>query len=160
MISESLAKKWNSTVDKSLVESVKSLDRGESSNSGEYKEVPCGSYAVSIEKMEIVENKNGNPMFTVWFKIIEGEYKNSRLFWNQPLTGYDFQFHNVNQFLRSLEVDSVEADDIVFTGDFFQYAYLVSSIFDAVDGRMSFDIDYTKNKKGYDVFTVTEVYDN
>ena len=47
---------------------------------GEYKEVPKGTYEVKIDKMELVESKKGDPMVSIWFKILSGEYKNSLIF--------------------------------------------------------------------------------
>ena len=80
-----------------LAEDVKN-----SADSPVYKEVPPGQYEVSIDKLELIKSKSGKPMGTVWFKILsEGEYKGSRMFYNQILE-QAFQIHSFNEFLRSL----------------------------------------------------------
>ena len=66
-------------------------------NKIDYKEVPEGRYEVKIEKMELRESKTGRPMTTIWFKILEGEYKNQYIFWNQ-VVDMGFGLHKVNEF--------------------------------------------------------------
>ena len=69
---------------------------------GNYEDVPHGEYIVNIEKMEIKLNKNGVPMLSVWFKVLEGNQANRYIFMNQNIE-QDFQIHIANEFLRSLD---------------------------------------------------------
>ena len=64
---------------KSLAEDVKTA----AENGGSYKEVPFGDYEVAIDKLELTASKAGDPMVSVWFKVVDGEFKGSRIFMNQ-----------------------------------------------------------------------------
>src|SRR5690606_32566074 len=69
---------------------------------GDFSEVPHGKYEVSIEKLELGESKNGNPMMVCWMQILDSEYKGSYIFYNQVLH-VGFGVHKANEFLRSLD---------------------------------------------------------
>lgn len=125
----------------------------ENGGTGEYKEVPVGKYEVSVHKMELTESKKGDPMVSIWFKILEGEYKNSYLFFNQVIT-QGFQIHIVNELLRSM----VEADTDVTFESYSQYAQMLMDIHEMIDGNLEFAINYGENKQGYKTFKIEEVY--
>ena len=121
---------------------------------GNYKEVPLGDYEVKIEKMELTQSKNGNPMLSVWFGVLNGEYKGSKIFMNQ-VCNQGFQLHTVNEFLKSLESD-------VEIPKFTSYEALNDTILDvheAINGKQEFALKYSENKKGYKQFEITEVFD-
>ena len=43
---------------------------------GTYKEVPHGNYEVAVQQMELKASKKGDPMVSIWFKIVsDGDYK-------------------------------------------------------------------------------------
>lgn len=130
----------------------------ENGGTGEYKEVPVGTYEVSIDKMELTESKKGDPMVSIWFKILEGEYKNSRLFFNQVIT-QGFQIHIVNEFLRSLEAEDNKGIpfDIEFES-YSQYGQLLMDIHEAIDGYLEYAIQYEDNK-GFAKYTVTDIFE-
>lgn len=122
--------------------------------SGDYKEVPQGQYEVAIDKLELTESKKGDPMLSVWFKIVsENEYKNSRIFMNQVITK-GFQIHIVNEFLRSLECGL----DIDFDS-YKQYNELLLDVFEAVNGNFEYGLKYGKTEKGFNTFEITEVFE-
>lgn len=126
----------------------------ENGGTGNYKEVPHGSYEVKIEKMELKESKKGDPMLSVWFKILNGEFEKSMIFMNQVIT-QGFQIHICNTFLRSLDTGK----EIVFD-DFEQYANLVMDIHEEIDSlRLEFALDYGKTDKGFSTFEITEVFE-
>ena len=117
-----------------------------------YREVPVGNtYNVKVDKLQLVESRNGKPMVSCWFKIIEGPFKNSVLFMNQVVnTGYGL--HMANEFLRSLE-SQVE---IKFE-NFKQYHNMILDIHEAVD-NLEYSVEYGE-KKGFKTFKITEVYE-
>jgi hypothetical protein len=124
----------------------------EESANGNFKEVPHGSYEVAITKLELGESKKDDPMVKIWFKIVSGEYENSMLFMNQVITR-GFQIHIVDEFLRSLETDI----DIHFDS-YSQYNDLLMDVFEAIDGNFEYGLKYGE-KKGYDTFEITEVFE-
>ena len=144
--------KWNNSIDvKGLQEDIK---KAQENNSGEYKDVPHGEYEVKLDKIELKATKETKePMVSAWFTILEGEYKKQKLFMNQKVT-QGFQIHIVNQFLKSMGTDV----NIEFI-DYKQYADLLLDVAEAVDAnKLEFAIKYEDNK-GYDKFTITEVFE-
>lgn len=148
----SIFDKWNKSVDvEGLAKDTKEVEAN--GGSGDYEEIPVGTYEVKIEKMELKPSSKNNPMFVCWFKILEGQYKNQLLFMNQVIT-QGFQIGQVNKFLRSLEaVDEVEFKD------YGQYNDLIMDIFEAVDGNFEFLLDFKKSKKDFPIYTIKEVYE-
>lgn len=116
-----------------------------------YKEVPHGKYEVSIEKLELKESKKGDPMVSVWMKIVSGEYKDQRLFMNQVIT-QGFQIHIMNDFLRSLDTD----ENITFE-TYSQYGQLLMDVMEKIDGNLEYAVEYGE-KKGFNTFEIVEVF--
>jgi hypothetical protein len=145
--------KFNKAVDlEALKKDIQEAE--ENGGNGDYKEVPVGTYEVKIEKMELKESKKGDPMLSVWFKILNGEYEGSMIFMNQVIT-QGFQIHICNTFLRSLDTGL----DIVFD-DFEQYANLIMDVHEKVDSeKLEFALNYGKTDKGFSTFEITEVFE-
>ena len=139
---------------KGLAEDVK--DAAE--NGGTLREVPESTYEVTVEKLELVKSKSGQPMVTCWMKIISGEFKNSRLFFNQ-VVAQGFQVHRCNEFLRALvaELDDEDAIEIEFK-TYRQYGELLMDVAEAIDGNFEYAVEYSKNDKGYPNYEVKEVF--
>lgn len=122
-------------------------------NGKSFKEVPHGQYEVKVEKLELIASKAGDPMVTVWFKIVDGEYEGSMIFMNQVITR-GFQIHLMNEFLRSLESDV----EIEFK-NYSQYGQLLMDVHEAIDGKYEYALVYGKNNKGFNTFEILEVYE-
>lgn len=145
--------KWNKSINgEELAKDVKDIEQN--GGTGEYKEVPLGEYEVKIDKMELKESKKGDPMFSCWFKILEGEFKNSIIFMNQVIV-QGFQIHIVNEFLNSLGT-KINAE---FDGDYAHYNDLILDIAEEIDGKMEYLLAYDQNKKGYNTFKIKEIFD-
>ncbi|MDD3049744.1 MAG: DUF669 domain-containing protein [Candidatus Cloacimonetes bacterium] len=121
--------------------------------SGNFKEVPHGKYEVEVNKMELTTSKKNDPMVTIWFKVLEGEFKGSLIFFNQVVT-QGFQIHIVNELLRAMDTDL----DIEFK-TYKQYFSLIMDVMEAIDGKSEFALDYKEGKKGFSNYEITEVYD-
>jgi hypothetical protein len=119
-----------------------------------YKDVAPGQYEVKIEKLELIASKANKPMATVWMKILsDGEYKGSRLFYNQVLE-QAFQIHSFNEFLRSLGTDL----DVEFKS-YRQYGNLLMDIHEAISDKLEYAVSYSKNSKGYPVYEIEEIFE-
>ena len=142
--------KWNSNADLAgLQNDIKDAQ----DNNREFEVVPHGEYEVKLDKLELKATKKGDPMVSAWFTILEGKYKKSKLFMNQVVT-QGFQIHIVNEFLRSMCTDL----NIEFI-DYKQYAELLLDVAEFCDeNNLEFAIKYEDNK-GYDKFTITEVFE-
>ena len=142
--------KWNESTDlKGLQDDIKDAQE----NNKEFEKVPHGEYEVKIDKMELKASKKGDPMVSIWFTILEGKYKKSKLFLNQVIT-QGFQIHIMNTFLKSMGT-SVNVEFV----DYKQYAEMLMDIAEECDSaKLEFAIKYEDNK-GYDKFTITEVFE-
>lgn len=129
------------------------VEEAENNEGGNYKEVPHGDYEVSIKKMELGQSKKGEPMFICWFKILEGEFKNSMLFMNQVVT-QGFQISIVKHFLQDL-TDGLDVD-VIFES-YSQFNDLILDIAEKLEDEREFLIEYGE-RKGYSTFKVNEVY--
>ena len=142
--------KWNSNVDLAgLQKDIKDAQ----DNNKEFEAVPHGEYEVKLDKLELKATKKGDPMVSAWFTILNGKYKKIKLFMNQVVT-QGFQIHIVNTFLNSMGTDL----NIEFV-DYKQYAELLLDVAEFCDeNNLEFAIKYEDNK-GYDKFTITEVFE-
>lgn len=122
-------------------------------NGKSFKEVPHGQYEVKIEKLELIASKAGDPMVTVWFKIVDGEYEGSMIFMNQVITR-GFQIHLMNEFLRSLE----SGIEIEFK-NYSHYGQLLMDVHEAIDEKFEYALKYDQNNKGFNTFEIVEVYE-
>ena len=128
----------------------------------EFEEVPHGQYEVSIEKMELTATKKTNkPMVSVWFNIVNGEFKNQKIFMNSVIDPTSewrgMQVHNVNEFLRSLVQDCENVPVVEFI-NFAQYKDLIMDIHELVAESFEYGLKYGKNKKGFNTFEITDVF--
>lgn len=142
--------KWNSNADLAgLQKDIKDAQ----DNNREFEKVPHGEYEVKLDKLELKATKKGDPMVSAWFTILAGKYKNSKLFMNQVVM-QGFQIHIVNEFLRDMCTDL----NIEFI-DYKQYADLLLDVAEFCDeNNLEFALKYEDNK-GYDKFTITEVFE-
>ncbi len=135
---------------------AKDIEEVEKNGGGSRREVPHGVYEIAVIKLELTTSKKDDPMVTCWMKIVEGEYKGSLIFMNQVVT-QDFQFHIVNEFMRSLVVDCPDAPEIRFK-TFRQYHDLIMDVMKLIDDNYEYKLVYGENNKGYNTFEIEEVY--
>lgn len=120
---------------------------------GSFKEVPYGTYEVKVDKLELQLSKKGAPMVCIWWNILEGEYKNSKIFQYQVIT-QGFQIHLMNEFLRSLE----SGIDVEFE-DYEQYNDLLLDIAEEIESqKLEYALIYGVNKKGFNTYEIEEVF--
>ena len=134
---------------KELKEGIK---QARENGGGNYEEVPYGTYEVNVEKIELRESKKGDPMVSIWFNIIAGNFKNSKIFYNQVIN-QGFQIHLLNEFLRSLDTGvNIEFDS---------YAQYNEVLMDVAEGTktLEYALKYGENKKGFPTYEITEVFE-
>ena len=151
--------KFDKQVDvEALEEDVKEV---EENGGGGFAEIPDGEYEVAVEKMELTQSKKGDPMLTIWFEIIEGEFEGQRIFYNRVMQpqnerAFGLQVHQNNEMLRALW--DCEKDDVKFTG-FADYADLVLDIHEDIDDKFEYLLEKSTNDSGYDEYKILEVYE-
>lgn len=142
--------KFDNAIDtKALTEDVKDVQE----NGQFFKEVPHGDYEVAVDKIELTASKAGNPMVTIWFKVVSGDFKGSRIFMNQVIT-QRFQLHIVNELLRSMDT-GVDIEFVTYK----QYGNLLMDVMEAIDGNLEFALSYKEGKKGFSTYEITEVFE-
>ena len=132
----------------------------QNASGGEREEVPVGTYEVKIEQMEAKKSKSGNPMVSIWFKILEGAHKNSLIFYN-GVFHEDWMRHRVVDFLSAiLDDDSHKAEINLILKDYSLDVIndFVMDIHEQVSGKLEYMLDYGMSK-GYNTYTITEVFD-
>jgi hypothetical protein len=150
MVNENIYEKFDKMYDtEELAKEIKEYEQ----NGSNFTAVPYGSYEVAVEKMELTQSKACKPMVTIWFKILNGEYKGSLIFYNQVIVER-FGLHKANEFLRSMDTGL----NIEFK-NFAQYAQLLMDVHEAIDGKLEFGLNYSEGKKGYPVFEITDVFE-
>ena len=155
-MAQDLFSKWDKAIDtEGLAKDVE--EAAKDGGNRTYKEVPVGQYEVSVEQMELKASKKGDPMVSIWFKIVsDGEYKGSMIFFNQVIT-QGFQIHNCNEILRAMVQEMDDAPEIAFE-TYSQYADLIMDIHEAVSGNYEFALNYGQNSTGFNTFEITEVF--
>lgn len=149
-MADNIFDKWDKTID------VEGLKKDyEANQNGDFKEVPYGTYEVKVEKMEVKASKKGNPMMSIWFKVLNGEYKGSIIFYNQVMSTW-YGIHNANEMLKAL------VDGIVEIGEFTTFSAYNNTVLDvheAIEGKFEYALEYGKNDKGYNTYDITEVFE-
>lgn len=155
--------------DKQFGEEVQRSIEEAKNNSGDYEKVPHGSYEVAVKQMELKESKSGKPMVSIWFKVLDGTYKNQTIFYNQVVVE-KFQFHFVSELIRKMVSKAGEnGNEIVNTlyewfdlNDGFSYKSYNDLILDVFELTKDFEygLKFEQNKKNpnFDTYEITDVF--
>ena len=123
------------------------------------QEVPHGDYEVAVHQMELKASSKGDPMVSIWFKIVEdGEFKGSMIFFNQVIT-QGFQVHIVNELLRMM-VSEMDDMPVVEFKSYKQYGNLIMDIFEAINDNFEYNLSYKANSKNknFNTYEIKEVF--
>lgn len=138
--------KFDKEIDKDIQKQI------EDAENSEYAEVPLGDYEVKVDNMELKISKSGNPMVSIWFRIIAGEFNNNLLFMNQVIN-QPFQIGIANKILRALDPNK----EVEFQS-YSQYANLIMNIYEEIDGKFEYAIKYGE-KKGFSTFEILDIFE-
>ena len=155
--------RWDEQIDGEGM--AKDIADAAAGGNGDYPDVPYGTYEVSVNKMELKASSKGDPMISIWFKIVsDGEFKGSMIFYNQVLTKA-FCIHKANTMLRALsnqdgKID-VEIDDCC-KGSFSykKYNQIILDVFE-MTGNFEYALKFSQNKKNsnFNDYEITEVFE-
>ena len=145
--------KWNESIDVEAL--AKDVEEIEKNSTGDYEEVPHGTYEVAVKNMELKNSKSGNKMVTIWFKVVSDNHKGGMIFLNQVVTN-PYGIHTVNGLLRKMVSMHKDAPEIKFK-DFNQYNDLILDVFEITDGY-EYGLKYTKGKNDFSNYEITEVF--
>lgn len=145
---------FNDSIDNDQIQ--KDID---AASKNQFKEVPAGTYRVSVDKMEPKVAKSGNPMCSIQFKILRGEFKNSRIFYNQVVHN-GIGIHNNNEFLKSLDVDCVNDMGDHLYKNMEQYAQLIMDAAEEIDEfGLTYDLYYPGKDSWASDYEIKDVYE-
>lgn len=123
-------------------------------NSGKYEAPPYDVYEVKVTYLGVGATKTNKPMAKVTFEIVAGELTGRRIYMNQVLD-VGFKIHIFNEFLRSLKTSI----PVTFT-TYRDYNKTMLDVKGECDDRkMSFQLNFWKDKKGYDQFKIEDVFE-
>lgn len=108
---------------------------------GNYTEVPAGTYNCKVDKLELGATKDGRPMVKAQFRIAEGTFKKSCLFVNRVIYGTKNDGNaiaSVIGWLKSLEPS--EDIDVVFES-YSQFAELCMDIAEDI-AELEYVVEY------------------
>lgn len=145
--------KWDENID--TVGLAQDVAEAAQNTSGNYEDVPHGTYEVAVKQMELKASKKGDPMVSIWFKVVDGPHKNGIIFFNQVIT-QGFQIHIVNELLRKMVSAATDAPEIEFKS-YKQYGNLILDVFELTDG-FEYGLKYTKGKNDFSNYEITEVF--
>lgn len=121
----------------------KDAAEAEKNGGNDFPTVPKGRYVTKLEKLEVGTTKDGRPMLKGQFRITEGIYEKSCLFYNRVIYGTKNDANMIAAavgFLNKLE-PSEEVGPVVFDS-YSQFADLVLDVMEDVDGYLEYEIDY------------------
>ena len=127
---------------------------------GQREEVPVGKYEVKVDKLECKVSKSGNPMVSIWFRIVNGKFEKSVIFYN-GVFHEDWMRHRVVKMLSALLDDSTHEAEInllLKSGDVDTINNFCMDVHEAIDGKYEYLLDYGQ-RKGYQTYSIEEVYD-
>ncbi|MBC2367815.1 DUF669 domain-containing protein [Listeria booriae] len=151
--------KFDQEVDEEAVqEAIKQAEDG----GGDFPEIPDGKYEVGLRNLEMKLTKKGDPMLSAQFQILNGEFENNYIFFNQVLqntaTYFGMQVNSANRMLRGLW-DLDEKDQQVSYTSMSQYSELVLDIFEDIGDKYEYVLEKGTTKKGYDTLDIIEVFE-
>ena len=132
----------------------------QSNAGGEYPEVPHGTYEVKVNKLECKLSQKGNLMVSIWFKILQGDFKNSIIFYN-GVFHEDWMRHRVVKLLAALLDDpshEAEINLILKSNDVDTINEFCMDVHEAIDGKLEYLLNYGQ-KKGFNTYRIDDVYD-
>lgn len=124
---------------------------------GDFSEIPAGTYNAKVEKLELGATKDGRPMLRAMFRIIEGDYKKYCLFFNRVLFGTKNDANMIAgamTWLESLE-PSEEVGPIVFNG----YSDLGELVMDIAEdiSDLEYEVEYDPDE--FNSISITAVFE-
>ena len=133
------------------------MEEAKKNGGGDFPTVPAEKYEVKLESMEIKGTKAdpNRPMLAVSFKILQGDYKNQRLFMNRVLYGTKNDKNMIASAIGFL--DKLDSGVPISFTSYKQFAQLVLDVAEAIDGALEYAVDYDPDR--FNTILVDEVFE-
>lgn len=122
---------------------------------GDFPDIPNGTYLVKLDKLELAATKDGRPMMKGQFSILEGDFKKFKLFVNRVVYGTKNDANmiaNVLGFLESLG----PSEDIPLV--FESYSQLNDLIMDVAEDVADLQYDVEYDSTAFNPIHVTDIF--
>lgn len=122
---------------------------------GDFPDIPNGTYLVKLDKLELAATKDGRPMMKGQFSILEGDFKKFKLFVNRVVYGTKNDANmiaNVLGFLESLG----PSEDISLV--FESYSQLNDLIMDVAEDVADLQYDVEYDSTAFNPIHVTDIF--
>lgn len=153
---------FDNMLDSEVMGKLQDLEAGK--QGGDYEKVPHGEYEVVPEKIDFGTSKKGNPMTTVWMRIVNAKDPENKRFINSMIFAHfvvssgpnaAFGIHKSKEFIRKMDPST----PVVFES-FTQWDILLKGVAEELCGNASYILKYgeTVNKKGdrFDEYIITD----
>lgn len=134
---------FKTKVNKTELDSME--ERFNNQNTGNFPELPSGTYAVELDRMEVGQSSWGTDQVNITFKITDGDHKGQLIFYNGT---FDDHFaHGKPQTARLIsEMTDGEVDKFAILKELDAGADNASNyltdLYQAIAGQLAFDLDY------------------
>lgn len=117
-----------------------------SENNTSYVEIPSGTYAVEVEKMEVKPTSWGDDQVSIQFNIIEGEFKGKKIFYSG-----EFREHFAKGYVPTAKlISGLTGDEVAdyvilkkLEGDKDELNDYLLDLFELISDNFTFDLKYT-----------------
>ena len=124
---------------------------------GDFPELPAGTYRCRCENLEVGETKDHRPMLKAMFRITEGEHKKQCMFFNRVLFGTKNDANMIASaegWLETLE-PSEDIGPVLFQG-YGKFAELVLDIAEDIS-ELEYEVDYDPDS--FNPIKINEVFE-
>lgn len=110
--------------------------------------VPYGCYEVQVNKIHFKETKEGEPVISIWFEVLKGEFKNDIILYEKKLTR-GFWIHQACELVRGMN----SGLDVYFE-EYEQFNRLMRDVFQNVSSN---NVPYVLEYRGNDEIEEYEI---
>lgn len=142
-------------------EQIKELEanKPEERTKKEYKDPVDGEYECALMNLELGTNKAGDKlMLKGSFKILDGKFKNQRLWINKVLTNCNNSAWCIKSAIDFLNTLGSE-QEVEFTGDFDDLETQIQIVYADVK-NCTFLVNQVTNDNGFKNYYINDVFDN
>lgn len=137
----------------------KDVENASANGTGDFPTVPADKYEVALATLEIKGTKAdpNRPMLSASFKILTGDYKNQRLFFNRVLLGTK----NDGNMIKSAEGWLAALDSGISTTfeDYKQFNQVVMDVGEAIEeAGLTYAVDYDPDR--FNSISILEVFED
>ena len=123
---------------------------------GDFPEVEKGNYICKVEKLEVKETKDGRPMLSAMFRIVEGKHKKQCLFFNRVLYGTQNDANMIAGALTWLDSLQPDIDQIITFESYSKFNELVMDIAEDVS-TLTYEVVY--DPKAFNSISIEDVFE-